>query len=286
MEVRIMSECYRDLFIQDSEIRNCESFSDSMITEGISLYEVVRVVEGVPLFLEKHLERLKSSADIVNLKLWLNIEEIKAKMLELMKVNKVEHGNIKLVFNYNKEGSQERNTFLAYFLRHHYPTEQQYEQGVPTIICFMERANPNAKVINTNLKNITDEMMKKTGAFEAILVDKNDYITEGSRSNIFMMKENAVVTAPIEDVLPGITREFIIEACRRENIKFAEERIKQQELEKLEALFITGTSPKVLPINKVNDYIFPSSTNIIVQNIISAYNRIIEEYIRNNKESI
>jgi branched-chain amino acid aminotransferase len=257
-----------------------------MITEGTSLYEVVRVVDGVPLFLEKHLERLKNSADIVNLKLWLSIEEIKAKMLELMKVNKVDQGNIKIVFNFNKEGLQKRNTFLVYFLKHHYPTKQQYEKGVPTIICSMERTNPNAKVINTNLKNVTDEMMKKTGAYEAVLVDKNDYITEGSRSNIFMVKNGTVVTAPIDDVLPGITRQFIIEACRRENIKFSEERVKYQEIDKLEALFITGTSPKVLAINKVNDYIFPSSTNIIVQNIISAYNRIIEEYIRINKELI
>ena len=281
-----MSECYRNLFIQDSEIKSCEIFSDSMITEGISLYEVVRVIDGVPLFLEKHLERLKNSASIVNLKLWLNIEEIKAKMLKLMKINKVEEGNIKLVFNYNKEGSQEKSTFLTYFLKHHYPTEQQYKEGVSTIICFMERNNPNAKIINTSLKNTTDEMMKNTGAYEAILVDKNDNITEGSRSNIFMVKQHTVVTAPIEDVLPGITREFIIEACRRENIKFAEGVIKHQDLMKLDALFITGTSPKVLPINKVNDYIFPSSTNIIVQNIMTTYNRIIEEYIKINKESI
>lgn len=279
-----MNECYRQLFIKNSEVISRENFSDSMITEGTSLYEVVRVIEGVPLFLEKHLERLKNSAAIVKLELWMNIGEIKGKMLELMKINNVYEGNIKLVFNYSEK--KEENTFLTYFLKHHYPSKEQYKEGVPTITCFMERSNPNAKVINSNLKSTTDEMMKKTGAYEAILIDKNNKITEGSRSNIFMVEKDTVVTSPVEDVLPGITREFIIEACRRENIRFLEERVDHRDIDKLDALFITGTSPKVLPINKVNDNVFYSSTNIVVQNIMSAYNRIIEEYIRNNKENI
>ncbi len=279
-----MSECYKALYIENSSVKSSEDFLDKMVTEGTSLYEVVRIIHGVPLFLEKHLERLKNSAVLANLELWLSVEEIKAKMLKLMEVNKIEEGNIKVVFNFKEEASGMKNNFLAYFLKHHYPTEEQYKNGVPTILCNMERNNPNAKIINASLKNTTDEMMRETGAYEAILIDKNGNITEGSRSNIFMVKKDTVVTAPLEDVLPGITREYIIEACRRENIKFAEERVKEKDINKLDALFITGTSPKVLPINKINDYIFPSSTNLIVQSIMSAYNRIIEEYIKSNKE--
>jgi branched-chain amino acid aminotransferase len=266
----------------DSKVLNSEEFSDSRTIEGTSLYEVVRVIDGVPLFLEKHLERLKNSAHIVNLKLWLNIEDIKAKMLELISVNKVEEGNIKIVFNYKNEELKQHKTFLAYFLKHHYPSDKQYSEGVGTVLCFKERNNPNAKVINTNLKNDTDEMIKKSGAYEAILVDRNGNITEGSRSNIFMVKGDTVVTAPLEDVLPGITRQVIIDICRNENIKFAEEKINYKDIDKLDALFITGTSPKVLPINTVNDYIFTSGANIIVENIMKAYNRIIHNYMINN----
>jgi branched-chain amino acid aminotransferase len=281
-----MSECFREFFIKNDQVHKSEDFSDDLITEGISLYEVVRVVNGVPLFLEKHLDRLRNSAKLANCKLWLEMVEIKGRMLKLIEENNTTEGNIKLVFNYDKEGSPRDNTFLAYFLKHSYPTEKQYEQGVPTILCFMERDNPNAKIINTNLKKVTDDKMKEAGAYEAILVDKNNNITEGSRSNIFMVREDTVVTAPLEDVLPGITREIIIDICSSENIKFAEERIKCSEMDKLDALFITGTSPKVLPINRVNDFLFSSSTNIIVQNIMSAYNRIIDNYIRNNKEKL
>lgn len=281
-----MSECFRKFFIKNNQVLSCEDFSDDLITEGISLYEVVRVIDGVPLFLERHLERLRNSAKLAKCELWLEMSEIKGRMQKLIEENNINEGNIKLVFNYDMKDSSRDYTFFVYFLKHSYPTEKQYEQGVPTILCFMERNNPNAKIINTNLKKVTDEKMKEAGAYEAILVDKNNNITEGSRSNIFMVREDTVVTAPLEDVLPGITREIIMDICNSEKIKFAEERIKYSEIDKLDALFITGTSPKVLPINRVNDFLFSSSTNIIVQNIMSAYNRIIDNYIKNNKEKL
>jgi branched-chain amino acid aminotransferase len=278
-----MSECFRKFFIKNDQVLKNEDFSDDLITEGISLYEVVRIINGVPLFLERHLDRLKNSAKLANLELWLDMSEVKARMLRLMDVNNITEGNIKLIFNYADEDSVSENKFLTYFLKHNYPSYEQYKDGVPAILCFMERSNPNAKIINTNLKKTTDEMMKDAGAYEAILVDKNNNITEGSRSNIFMVKNDAVVTAPLEDVLPGITRELIIEICKNEKVAFLEERINYKEIDKLQALFITGTSPKVLPVNRVNDFLFSSSTNSIVQNIMSAYNRIIDEYIRSNK---
>jgi branched-chain amino acid aminotransferase len=151
-------------------------------------------------------------------------------------------------------------------------------------LCFKERSNPNAKIINNNFRSETDEKIKASKSYEAILVDRNNYITEGSRSNIFMVKDNCVVTAPLEAVLPGITREIIIEICKKEQINFFEENVSFKQISDLDALFITGTSPKILPISKVDDFVFKSSTNIIVQSIMRHYNRIIEEYIKENKK--
>jgi branched-chain amino acid aminotransferase len=276
--VIIVSECFRKFFVKDNEILNCDEFLDSNINEGTSLYEVIRIIDSVPIFLERHLERLQNSAAIVDLQLWMSIDEIKEKMLNLIRLNSVTEGNIKIVFNYNKQ-----NTFLAYFLSHHYPSDTQYKEGVSTIFCFKERTNPNAKIINNDLRKLTDERMKEAGAYEAILVDSKGNITEGSRSNIFMVRENTVLTAPLSDVLPGITREIIIQICRDEKIKFLEERVNYSHVDELDGLFITGTSPKVLPINKIDDFVFNSSTNIIVKKIMRHYNSIISDYIINNR---
>lgn len=274
-----MSECVNKLFILDSKEVSVDSFDDSLISKGTSIYEVIRVMEGVPLFLERHLDRLKKSADITEHKLWLTDDEIKEQIYKLIKSNNTEAGNVKLVFNFNSN----KNTFLAYFLVHHYPNEEQYINGVPTILYKGERSNPNAKVINQNFRSAVEKRISEKEVYEAILVDNNGYITEGSKSNIFMVKGNKVITAPVDTVLPGITRQVILEICQKLDIVLEEIKIKDSDIDKLDALFITGTSPKALPISKVDSLIFKSSSNSIVLCIMRVYNKFIEDYIKSQK---
>lgn len=273
-----MSECVNKLFLRDFKELSTNDFDEALITKGTSIYEVIRVVDGVPLFLERHLERLKKSANIVNLKLWLTDDEVREQIRRLIKLNGIEDGNAKIVFNYNS-----KNSFLVYFLAHHYPKDDQYLNGVPTIIYHGERSNPNAKIINQNFRHEVEKKISESEVYEAILVDNNGCITEGSKSNIFMVKNNSVITAPIETVLPGITRQVIMEICKNLDIELKEQKIKEIEIKTLDALFITGTSPKVLPISKVDSLNFKSSANSIVLSIMRAYNKIIEDYIKSQK---
>jgi len=278
-----VSECFGDYFIKNEDVLRNAEFKDKNITEGISLYEVIRVIDKVPLFLDRHLERLHNSAALINKKIWMNKEELKNELFKLIDINKYNEGNIKIIFNTISDGLIEENKFYAYFIESHYPTDKQYKNGVGTVFCFMERSNPNAKIINKELREYTNKLIEDNNVYEAILVDKEGYITEGSRSNIFMVKGDNVITAPLEKVLPGITRTIILELCKAEGIVFKEEKVNYKEISKLDALFISGTSPKILPINKINDFKLSSSTNNIVQNIMRAYNRSIRNYINNNK---
>lgn len=278
-----MSECFGNFCIQNAHILKAEQFDESLISEGTSLYEVIRIMNKVPLFLERHLKRLENSAKLVNLKLWMSLEEVKERLVELIKVNNAEDGNVKIVFNYRQKGENTLHNFSAYFIKHSYPSDNQYKEGVDTILYFAERANPNAKIINTTLRKLTNEKIKENDAYEAILIDRNNNITEGSRSNIFMVRENSVITAPLTEVLGGITREIIIEICKNKKIELKEEKVNYNELKHMQALFITGTSPKVLPIRKIEDIYFNSADNKVVQKIMNAYNDIIDDYIEKNK---
>lgn len=192
-----MNECFRDKFIYNNKVLNCIEFNPILINQGKSLYEVIRLIDGIPLFLEDHLERLAYSASVTGLKLWLSPDEIKSWIKELSKINMTKDGNIKIVFNFNEK---EGNNFLAFFIKHSYPTEDMYINGVKTSLLEEERDNPNAKIINKNLREKSDKLIKEKDLFEAILVDRNGNVTEGSRSNIFMIKGNKVYTAPKEDV--------------------------------------------------------------------------------------
>jgi branched-chain amino acid aminotransferase len=278
-----MSECYSDYFIKNEEILSKENFMDKNIGEGTSLYEVIRVIDKVPLFLDRHLQRLNNSAALINKNIWKNTEELKNELYKLININNYSEGNIKVVFNFESNKLKEEKNFYAYFIESHYPTKEQYENGVSTVFCFMERSNPNAKIINNSLREYSNKLIKESNVYEAILVDKQGNITEGSRSNIFMVKGNKVFTSPLEDVLPGITRNIIIDLCKEEGIALYEEKVHYSMVNKLDALFISGTSPKILPINKINDFNLSSSTNIIVQNIMRAYNGSIMNYMNSNK---
>ena len=94
-----------------------------------------------------------------------------------------------------------------------------------------------------------------------------------------MIKGDTVFTSRIEAILPGVTRGSIISILSENNIKFEEKDVNFKDICQMDALFITGTSPKVLPIRMVDDYAFQSSTNPLLLKIIQKYDEKIEEYI-------
>ncbi|OFI06524.1 branched-chain-amino-acid aminotransferase [Clostridium acetireducens DSM 10703] len=276
-----MYECFRDYFIENGEVREKEQFNMDILKKGKALYEVLRVIDGAPLFLKEHIQRLKNSADIVNLKLWVSEKQIEEQIFNLIKINNVKDGNVKIVFNYIKQVEKfSKNNYAIYFLKHNYPEKQQYEKGVPTILYHGERENPNAKVINIDFRAAVNEEIKKCNVYEAILVDRQGYITEGSRSNIFMIEGKNVITSPVEAVLPGITREFIIRVCKSLGYTVKEMKFHYNDIKKLQGLFISGTSPKVLPINKVDNMEFKSAENPVIKSIMAGFDKAIQEDIK------
>lgn len=265
-----MSECFSELFLYNDGIKQKDEFDEDILNSGKSLYEVIRIIDGKPLFLERHLNRMENSAKITKLQLWLGKDKVRENILKLISINNMTIGNVKLVFNFN-----ENKVFLAYFLKHHYPEPEAYEKGVDTILYHGERNNPNAKIINIDFRKQVDSEIKAKSAFEAILVDKNGHITEGSKSNIFMIKGREVFTAPLKEVLPGTTRAVIIEVCENIGLKVREEKISYKDIEDFDGLFISGTSPKVLPIRKVDNLEFSSSRNQVLIDIMRAYDEAV-----------
>jgi len=286
-----MDTCINEFFLFGNEIKTSEEFDCYNTSAGKSLYEVIRISDGIPIFFMEHLERLENSAKIMEYSLCITKNEIINGVLKLINKNKVNNGNLKLVVNYSQydDDNSFNEKFLAYSVRHSYPTDQQYELGVKTITYHGERSNPNAKVINNGFREKVNQEIKNKNVYEAILVDDEGFITEGSKSNIFMVMGSKVVTSEVINVLPGITRQFIIKTCQRLNIKLEEKNIHESELESLDGLFISGTSPNVLPISSVDELSFNSSQNPIINLIMKEFDVELNEnkqkfvkYIKNN----
>jgi len=258
-----------EFFFINGEVKQVEGFDPKLVTKGRPLYEVIRVLDGSPLFYKEHIARLHNSARLAGIELPVSDIELKRQVVEQLKINKIQNGNFKIIFS--------KENLCLFEVRHKYPDKTMYESGVDTILYHGERKNPNIKAIDNVFRSDANEKILEKNAYEAILVDKNGYITEGSRSNIFMIIGETVITSPIEDVLPGITRDKIIEISKKLGYKVMEKKVSYHDIEAMDGLFISGTSPEVLPIRKVDDIQFDSQYNHVIRSIMTAYHEMALE---------
>lgn len=236
------------------------------------VYEVLRVIDGKPLFLEDHLERMKNSFDLINEEFPLKNQEIKEKIKNLINKENKLFGNIKITYSITE------NNLDIFFIKHSYPTDKMYNDGVKVILYFGERENPNAKIVNDNFRSGVNKEIENNGAYEAILIDRNGFITEGSRSNIFMIKDNVILTSPTKAVLPGVTRKKVFELANQLGFRVEEQEYSYKKINELDGMFISGTSPKILPISLVNDIKFNEKNSIILK-LMKAYDDNVNKYL-------
>jgi branched-chain amino acid aminotransferase len=273
-----MSEAIGDKFIFDNNVYNVNEFEKIYAPKGPSVYEVIRIQSSVPLFLEEHYKRLLNSLRILGHETDISFNEIKEMLSRMVNLNNIKNCNIKIVIT-SKEPVSE-NIYI-FFVESTYPEDTLCITGVETVIFKATRENPNAKVIYKNMRNEINALLKEKNCYEAILLNEKKEVTEGSRSNLFFIKNNIVYTAPRSDVLLGITRGRILELCSKNDIDFIEQVIHLDDLSDFEAAFISGTSPKILPINRIDGNLYQCNNKLLLK-LIDLYNLEIENYIFSN----
>lgn len=257
-------------YIENGKLKEISDFNDE--SKGKIVYEVIKVINGVPLFLEEHLKRFDGSFKMLNLRTTYSNYDIKSFINKLIEANNVESGNIKITYD------TESNVIKLFFIKHFYPTKEMYKDGVKTIFYHGERHNPNAKVVDNDFRNKVTQKIKEMEVYEAILVNNEGYITEGSKSNIFIIKDNVFYTSEIKDVLPGVTRGKVIEVLKENSFEFIEKNLRFSEITESDSMFITGTSPDILPISIV-DGIKINKDNTELRNLMKLFEEKIKEDI-------
>ena len=247
-----MDECFGKKFILNGRLLSSDQFDNSLVYEGDSIYEVIRMVKSSPVFFHDHMERLSSSLRIQKKEMLADVQELRRDIINLVKTERRKDYNLKIVFNYN----QETSNYLVYFIEPIYPSEEQYKQGVKGILFHAERKDPESKVINHKLRSSIYHKLILEGGYEALLVNEENQITEGSRSNIFFLNDGILVTAPDNAVLNGITRKYILQICTENNIRVEFKCVPVSSISDYEAVFMTGTSPMVLQFNCIGDVYF------------------------------
>lgn len=249
-------------------------FNTGFIQSDKTIYEVIRVIDGVGLFLEDHFDRLRNSVKLQNVDFQINFNTFKNNLSELISKNNCLTGNVKFILS--DEHGEPRWAYL--FIPYSYPSANEYEQGVATQFLFAERQTPNAKVIQSGLREQANAAIAEFNLYEVLLVDSQGWITEGSRSNVFFVKSGVFYTAPGSMVLEGITRNKVIGCIYSLGFELKEEAIHYSSIGDFDAVFITGTSPKVLPVKSIRSVNFDVS-NLFVAKLMALYNQKIQEYV-------
>lgn len=276
-----MSECTRSFFICDGILKPLEEFEKCFMHAPYYLYEVFRVQDGIAVFVEEHIERLWRTAELENVVFTFTRDEILDDIQYLIRSNFTGNGNVKVVIN---AGDKSVNR-LVYFTPHQYPAPEQYANGVAVDMYYAERNNPNAKVMDISLREATELMKSQRHLYEVLLVDDNGFITEGSRSNVFFIENDYLITPPVETVLEGITRKQIMKICNKHSIAIAENKVHHTDLKNMEAVFISGTSRRVLPVAEIAGLHFKAS-HLLILRMQALFEEHVNDYLKSHHTAI
>lgn len=238
-------------------------------------YEVVRVVNGKVAFLTDHVERIKKSLNLAGVTKNISFKSISSNIKKCIRANSLENGNIR--FSAFSDGKYLK--WLFEVIPHHYPSALDYENGVSAAVVKFQRERPNIKKWNQKMKEVVKRYKNIKNVYEILFYDDDGYLTEGSQSNLFFIVNEKVFTAPGDEVLKGITRKYVIESILESGFELCENSVHVFDLLKYDAAFITGTSPKVLPLNEIKACCHADPKHPVLRKIMEAYDNKLNENI-------
>lgn len=265
-------------FIENGYL-NCLPVPEQRETK-MQVYEVLRVIDGVPLFAEDHLERLQSSCSLSGIESPLSAVQFSEQINVLIEANRIVTANLKIELAVLHSGQL---SWQMYPIAHQYPSGEDYLNGVRCGLLHLERVNPQAKVVQQIVREQANAAIATNNWYEAILVNAENSVTEGSRSNVFFIQAETVYTAPADQVLLGITRAKVLDCLRDMGVQLVQQPIDAERLPDFDAAFISGTSPKILPIAQIDGAAY-SVENPLLQRLMFAYEQLISSYISANRQ--
>lgn len=231
---------------------------------GDGVFETLRADGGRVFKLDEHLNRLFNSAQTIKLKIPLTKEEIKEAVKETLKKNRLKSAYIRVSLSRGRgelglspKGCSSPNLVIIAKKPKGYPPEL-YQRGVEVITASTRRSSPPMLFPGIKCTNFLWGILAKIeaeqrGAFEAILLNSQGEVTEGTVSNIFIVKESILITPPTyAGILEGITRNCVIELAKKMGIGVKEETITSYDLYTADESFLTNTSLGIMPVVKVD----------------------------------
>jgi branched-chain amino acid aminotransferase len=231
---------------------------------GDSVYEVVSTLNSKLFFLDEHLDRLYSSAEAISLKIPRDKEWFREQLKNTLLAAGNKESYVRIIvtrgvgeINIDPSSCEHPNVILMVMDATKY-SKSCYEKGIQVALVSIKRnprdaLNPNIKTGNY-LNNVLAKMeADKLGSQDAIMVNPWGFLTEGTTSNLFFVREGHILTPSLEcGILSGITRLMVIELAKENGFHVEEGKWPGEELSKADEIFLTGTLKKVMPVSHLD----------------------------------
>ncbi|MDX8387396.1 MAG: branched-chain amino acid transaminase [Ghiorsea sp.] len=235
---------------------------------GMGVFEGVRAYDaegGTAIFrLQEHTDRLFNSAKIMNMDMPYSKDEINQAQLDAVKMNNLDSAYLRPMAFYGSEGMGLRadglktHLIVAAWNWGAYLGKEALEQGIRIRTSSFTRHHPNIAMCKAKANgNYINSMLAlsdalKDGYDEALLLDVDGFVAEGSGENFFLVRDGIIYTPELSSALDGITRATIIQLANEAGYKVVEKRITRDEVYIADEAFFTGTAAEVTPIRELD----------------------------------
>ena len=258
---------------------------------GYGLFETMRAYNGYLFRLDRHLTRLRRSAEMLGLASRLASFDLESACLETLQANNLKDARLRLTVTAGEgdmipdPGTCPDPTVLVSAKNLVPLPPQKYELGFKAVLSSIRR-NSQSPLSRLKSSCYLDNILARTeakaaGVDEAILLNEQGYLAEGSTSNIFLVNKGMLITPCLESgVLPGITREAVLEIAKAFIIKIMERQIELKELIEAEEAFITNSILEIMPLTWFGGKsVGTGKPGQMTKSLMTAYKEFVDETI-------
>ena len=263
------------------------SVFDSSTMLGDGIWDSLRYHNNNFIFLKEHLDRLYKDAKLIDLKIHLTRKKISEALIKTIKINKMKTNvHLRIIISRGIKSTPYQSPKVTV--------------SKPTIIIIPEYKKPDIKTYKKGLKLVTVKTIRgpinvqnpqinslsklncilacieanKKNADEALMFDINGNIATNNSTHFFFVKNNTVFTSTGKYCVTGITRQKIIDLCKKNKIKVKEKNFKLKEVLNADEAFCTGSFAGIVPVNQINKKKYSLKKNPITKELTNFYNNL------------
>ncbi|MEN9610663.1 MAG: hypothetical protein RLZZ628_1477 [Bacteroidota bacterium] len=228
--------------------------TDLALLRGYGVFDFFKSVNGKPIFIEDHLDRFEKSMEFMGLDIPYTRGHLRDHILKLIQLNEGNLLGIKLLCTggYSEDGYTPTTPNLIMFAKPF--TFAAFNQGLKLMLLEHQRELHQIKSINY-IQPIT--VLPKLTALKAddVLYHQNGFVSEASRSNLFIVKNKKVIT-PKDDILLGVTRKHVLKIAQKA-FETEVRPVTLKDLAEADEVFLTGSTKRIAPVTQIDNYHYP-----------------------------